>query len=446
MKRTVLIVPIIIIVAFLLMFLSNSTCWAQDSSQPLKKTNEICRICGMYIERFKHTAVYIDYKSGSSQAYCGVSCAIRSINEHGGMDEVKSAHVTGWISEKPMELKTASYVIGSKLIPDMIPNIIAFDSKEEADEFIKKQGGKIESLDSLLTSTSYRGLTAPFRIPAAAVPSQGVFNFSSGASARFMNGLMSKDDSITDTEAFKTRTSIMDKMTTYMFTQALGYGVTDDLFLSVSFPYAKKKVISINRSNGSTVQTDKEGLCDIPIMARWRFWHDTYFDKHLGVLGTVTTPTGNYDSAIRDRNTVQLGNGAPGFTFGPLYSQHVGKFWFHVAATYKWNLENSDDYKFGDTFNYGFAIHYLPNTSDLLGFEFDGETCYKNEYRGLKVLNTGRRALYSNFVYQKRVLFCFGGNVNVSGLFGFPVYQRVKDIQLGEKYHASAAIQWQRKF
>ncbi|MFA5117445.1 MAG: nitrous oxide reductase accessory protein NosL [Candidatus Omnitrophota bacterium] len=445
MKKWIRIIMVMVAVCSFVN-LKNPVCRAEEEHSDHKENAKICRVCGMYIERFARTAVYVDYKDGKSEAYCGVSCAIRSINERGGMDTVKSARVTGWITENPVDMKAAAYVIGSRLVPDMVPNIIAFDSEEEAKEFMAKNGGKIESLDVLLVKTSYRALTAPFRIPAAAVPSQGVLMAGAGASVRHMDGLLAGDDKITDSEAFATRTSIMDKMTTYMFSQVVGYGITEDLFCSLNVSYAKKKLTAIAKSNGSETVTRNEGITDVPLTARWRFWHDTYYDKHLGVLGAVTFPTGDYDSTIRSMSSLQMGNGAPGFTLGPLYSHHAGKFWFHVAGTYKWNLENSDDYKFADVANYGFAVHYLPNTSDILGFELDGESCLKNKFNGTKVLNTGRTALYYNFIYQRKVLLLLGGNVNASCLFGMPAYESVKDIQLGEKYHAGASIQWQRKF
>jgi nitrous oxide reductase accessory protein NosL len=432
-------------VAFIFTDYRSSICMAAEA-QIGKAENSICNVCGMYLERFKKTNATVDYKNGKSEIYCGVACAIRAINEHGGMDEVSSAQVTGWMSQNKVGIERATYVIGSRLIPDMVPNIIAFDNGEEAAEFISKNGGKIESLEALLAGTSYRGLTAPFRIPAAAVPSQGVLMIGVGASFKEMDGLMNGDSSISDAEAFKTRTMIMDKMSMSMYMANAGYGVTDDLFCSVSIPSANKESISIMKSNGAKTTTSTSGLGDISLMGRWRFWHDTDFDKHLGLLGSITFPTGKYDTALRSNPNLQLGNGAYGFTFGPLYSQHVGKFWFHAAATYKWNLKNSDDFQYGDCANYGVAAHFLPNTSDLIGFEFDGETVLRNRYLDAELLNSGKTAWYYNLVYQRKILLLLGGNVNISALFGLPAYQKVNEIQLGEQYHASAMAQWQTKF
>lgn len=463
MKKTILILGIGVMVC---LFTPHGTpaCWAKVEEPTAQKTlqeneftgdHKICRVCGMYIKRFKRTAAYIDFTNGKSYAYCGVSCAIRTLNEKGGFDAAKSAYVTAWDSQEKVEMQKATYVIGSRLIPDMLPNIIAFGSKEAAEAFIKEKGGKIESLGALLAGTSYRGLTMPFRIPAAAVPSKGVFNWASGFAVKKMHGLKHGNNHITNTDGLSRRMKIPTSMITYMFPQGFGYGITDNIFGSVSYPYIVKQMKTrgytmtntvprrrIDNSNGF----QRSGFGDLSLGARWRLWHDMEFDKHLGMLGAVSVPTGHFDKNIRDKPTLQLGTGAFGFTTGLLYSQHIGKFWVHAAGTYQWNLENHSGYDYGDNIKYGLAIHYLPTIKDLFGFELDTETALRNKDHRVKVSCTGRTTLNYNFIYQRQVLLCFGGNLNASGLIGFTAYDHVKDYQLGESFHAAANIQWTRKF
>lgn len=434
---------VILLLAAMLALAAAPTCRGAEHEHAEK--DKICRICGMYIERFIRTAAYVEYNNGKSEAYCGVACAIRAINEKGGLDSVRSAFVTGWTSQEQVAMKDATYVIGSKLVPDMLPNIIAFESGEKAQEFMAKNGGHIESLETLLGGTSYRGLTAPFRIPPAAVPSEGVLNIAFFYNNRNMDPLMKDSGTISNAEGLKSRPMVPEVMTGSTTMLGIGYGFTDDLFCQVGIPEITKNLTSVDRK-GRSSGISTNGMGDIQLMNRWRFWHDENYDKHLGLMGAISFPTGDYRSDLRDKPTMQIGTGAFAFTPGLLYSQHMGQFWLHLAGMYTFNLQNSDQYMFGDTLKAGLALHWLPNTSDLLGLEFDMESSLPNTYKNNEVANTGRSAYYYNLVYQRKIALFWGGNMNINFLYGIPAYERVNGIQLGESSHTSIGIQWQRKF
>jgi len=74
------------------------------------------------------------------------------------------------------------------------------------------------------------------------------------------------------------------------------------------------------------------------------------------------------------------------------------------------------------------------------------ENSAKNRDNGNRVANTGRTSVNCNLVYQTKILFCGGGNLSLSALIGLPVYEDVNDVQLGEEFHASLGLQWQRRF
>jgi nitrous oxide reductase accessory protein NosL len=437
---------------FVLVLNFNSTCRGEEEKTINIKKGMICRICGMYIERFKKTTAQVEFKNGKTYAYCGVSCAIRAINESGGEDFVKSAVVTGWTSQKPIDMNKAIYIIGSRLIPDMLPNIIAFDSKESAQGFMAKYGGKVVPLETLFVSTSYRGLTMPFRIPSAAVPGQGVFNAGSNFNVMRKDILMKGDRPISKEDAFRYRKMIPDTMNAIMVPFAIGYGVTDDIFCTAAIPYITKDMHGLRSQmkNPLAVRdnttTRSDGIGDLQLNTRWRLWHDTFFDKHLGVLGAIGVPTGRFNNSLRDKPMLQTGNGSFSYTAGPLASIHIGDFWGHIAGTYTVNTTNYKKYKFGDILNYGFAIHWLPNTADLFALEFDTNQCFPNYDRDVKVENTGTFAFCCNLGYQRKIFLLMGGNMSFNALFGLPLYQHVKNVQLGESWHGSLGLQWQRKF
>ncbi|MBI4871683.1 MAG: nitrous oxide reductase accessory protein NosL [Candidatus Riflebacteria bacterium] len=408
-------------------------------------SDDICSICGMYIQRFLRTAVYVEYAKGETESYCGVACAVRAINEAGRLDAVETAQVTSWTSRRRVPMKEATYVIGSKLVPDMLPNIIAFGSRAEADSFMARKGGKLRPLSRLLEDTSYRGLTAPFRITPAAVPSAQVLNVAVNYATRRMGGLLRGSHEISQAEGLAAATQVPARMEMTLRTLGIGYGLTDEVFSQLSVPFASRDMTGAKR-DGTSQETSTDGFGDATLMTRWRFWHDTDYDRHLGILAGVTLPTGDYRSALRTKANVQEGLGAYAFTPGLLYSHRLGEFWFHAAATYAFNRENSDDYRFGNCFKAGVAAHWLPNSRDLLGLEVDFENTLANEYLGVNQANSGRRAAYASLVYQRRFLLVWGGNLNLNALFGVPLAEDVNGTQLGEKNHGLLGLQWQRKF
>lgn len=406
---------------------------------------ESCRVCGMYLERFRKTVARVEYRDGTSESFCGVACAIRDINSRGGLGEVEAAEVTPWETRERKPLDQATFVIGSRLIPDMLPNIIAFESEEAAARFVAEQGGRITPLDELLENTSYRGLTAPFRIPTAAVPGAGVLNLNATYSGRSMDGLLRGSGSVTQRQGLATQPRVPSLMKTTLASVQVGYGATDDLFVALNVPELWKYQESV-MANGRTRTAYRNGVGDASLVARWRLWRDDDFDDHFSLYGAVTLPTGVYDPVLRDSSAMQLGTGTVSFTPGLLYSKHFDDFWFHAAATYTLTGTNAHQYRFGPMARGGVALHWVPNYKDLVGLELDFEAVEANRYRGVPVPSTGRTAGYYSLVYQRQLVLVGGGNMNVNLLYGGPLFQRVNDLQLGESAHWSAGLQWQRRF
>jgi hypothetical protein len=127
---------------------------------------------------------------------------------------------------------------------------------------------------------------------------------------------------------------------------------------------------------------------------------------------------------------------------------------------YNYNPENSDDYKFGDIFTAGAALHYTPNYDLMLGIESDASYIWKNEDDGDSIGNTGGTRVNLAFVFDWRFLNGFGGNFKLRGAAGLPIYEDLnyKDmvnpmsrqpfdqVQLGGGYFANLAITWTTRF
>ena len=337
-----------------------------------------CKICGMYIDVFRKTAVEITFNDGTKDHTCGVACGLRLINEHGGMSRVKSAYVTDWKTQNAVPLEQAALVVGSDETPDMIPNLIAFNSKETAGAFQKEHGGKMMTPEQAMEDISYVGMTMPFRITPAPTPPQGLFSVGASAAYMLRDDLLKGRDDASRADVLKNKPMAPKKMESTMANLALAYALTDDLYADAMIPYFWKRMVSQKKAGGDTT-FDEEGIGDITLSGRWRFYHDAMSDRHVAAVGRVSFPSGEFSEENRARPGLQLGTEAFGLGGGLLFSQHIGLFWLNGGAEYRYNFENSGDYRFGDVLSGGVAIHFVPSTKTMLGLEFDANKTWENE-------------------------------------------------------------------
>ncbi|HHD56312.1 MAG TPA: hypothetical protein ENK89_01365 [Desulfobulbaceae bacterium] len=402
-----------------------------------------CHICGMYIDHYRKTAFRLVFKDGKEFYYCGCSCALRDINEYGGLSAVREGYATGWIHQKPVDFREATYVIGSNLIPDMIPNIIAFQAETDAEFFVAKHGGRVESLEHLLALISPVGMTIPFRIPPAATPPKGIFATAVGYKEMRKDDLMAGTDDISYDRAFESRSMRPDKVTAKSTFFKMVYGLTDNMTLAAVIPHVHKK-LTVRKKKGGTSSRSNSGQGDVSMSLRWRLYHDVYFDKHFGLYFGASIPTGDYDKSLP--TALQLGKGSAAMTGGLLWSQHIGEFWFHSSLLGTHNFENDDDFQYGDTVKAGLALHYTPNPDNIIGVELDGSVAGHSRSMERDVHDSGGIGAYVSLVTQNRIVDFLGGSLSLRGMFGIPLYENVNGIQLGEAYHWMVATIWKRRF
>ncbi|MDQ5988490.1 MAG: hypothetical protein CSYNP_04250 [Syntrophus sp. SKADARSKE-3] len=118
-------------------------CIAAGAFADEKTGRPSCEICGMYIDQFHDTSTHLTSKNGEIKKTCGVACMLRIVNDKGGPAAFTKIEVHDWKNKTLIPAADAVYVIGSKRIPDMTPNIIAFEKKEDAEAFRAKEGGMI---------------------------------------------------------------------------------------------------------------------------------------------------------------------------------------------------------------------------------------------------------------------------------------------------------------
>jgi nitrous oxide reductase accessory protein NosL len=431
-------------IRLLILLIAFSAVTAVDASE-----RQSCHLCGMYIDHYQHTATLLTDINGQETATCGVADMIRFIEDSGGPDAFTSIQVVAWDSSQKIDASSAVYVIGSDLVPDMVPNIIAFSTKEAAEQFIDEHGGSIMNFTQALLSISPMGMTMPTRINQAVTPPRGALGVGVGYMYMNMDDLMIDSDSVSFAE-YRTRTGNTmgpKEMTSKGPMFMLSYGISDKLATSIKTGYQEKEMVMQMFMMGNTTNktTKSSGMTDTDINLRYNLWRDTYYSKFFSLMGGLTLPTGDYDENLRTMPGLQLGIDTVGYYGGVLASARYGNFWFHTEASYTIKPENNDDYDFGDVAKIGIAAHYTPNPNFMIGLETDYTDTDKNSYNGVDVDNSGGKKAILAIISSWRFLTAFGGNLNLKVTAGVPYYEDVNAYGLGGNYFVNAMLSFKRR-
>lgn len=114
-----------------------------------------CPVCGMFVAKYPRWAAKITTESGHAHYFDGVKDMmkfilhpthyIKDFNE-----TILSIEVTDYYAQKKLDGKKAIYVIHSDVYGPMGNELIPFETKKSAQNFIKDHGGKIvESFDRI---------------------------------------------------------------------------------------------------------------------------------------------------------------------------------------------------------------------------------------------------------------------------------------------------------
>jgi copper chaperone NosL len=112
-----------------------------------------CKLCGMDRDQFAHSRFLIEYDDGSSFGACSIHCA--------GVDLVlnidktpKSLQVGDYGTKKLIEAETATWVIGGSKPGVMTKRAKwAFETKEDAEKYVKENGGQVATFDLAMQAT-----------------------------------------------------------------------------------------------------------------------------------------------------------------------------------------------------------------------------------------------------------------------------------------------------
>lgn len=114
------------------------------------KKHASCKYCEMDREKFGHTRMLIEYDDGTTQGTCSIHCAAVDLSLN--IDKTpKAIWVGDFNTKKLIDAESASWVI-----VDGKPGVMtqrakwAFASKENAEIYMKENGGKQTSFDEVM--------------------------------------------------------------------------------------------------------------------------------------------------------------------------------------------------------------------------------------------------------------------------------------------------------
>jgi copper chaperone NosL len=109
-----------------------------------------CKQCGMDRVAFSYSRMLILYADGTISGTCSLNCAAVEMKENKGK-QVKSTKVADYNSRKLMDAKMATWVIGGSKqgVMTAMPKW-AFANKDEAQKFVKQNGGRVTTFDEAL--------------------------------------------------------------------------------------------------------------------------------------------------------------------------------------------------------------------------------------------------------------------------------------------------------
>jgi len=120
--------------------------WAQDDI----KKHPSCKYCGMDRAKFAHSRVFIENDDGTTEGTCSLHCA--AVDLALNIDKTPKAILVGDLNNKNLvDVEKAFWVIGGNKMGVMTKRAKwAFAKQEDADLFVKENGGVMATFDEAM--------------------------------------------------------------------------------------------------------------------------------------------------------------------------------------------------------------------------------------------------------------------------------------------------------
>jgi len=134
------------LIALLILLLTVSLCWAGPPSKPGPRDK--CPVCGMFVAKYPDFIAQVIFQDGAVFHFDGVKDLMKF---HFRLDryspgrkqaDVAAVWVTDYYRMSLIDGRKAHYVIGSDVYGPMGKELIPFERKAEAEEFLKDHRGE----------------------------------------------------------------------------------------------------------------------------------------------------------------------------------------------------------------------------------------------------------------------------------------------------------------
>ncbi|HET6365514.1 MAG TPA: nitrous oxide reductase accessory protein NosL [Nitrospirota bacterium] len=140
---------IVSILTFILFCMAGRSTFAQSDIEDHRS----CAYCGMDRKAYGYSRMLIQYVDGTLIGVCSLHCAVVELDANQGRT-VKTFLVADRDTRTLIDAEKAIWVIGGKKRGVMTQQPKwAFQTKSDAEAFIKTNGGKIVSFEEALTAT-----------------------------------------------------------------------------------------------------------------------------------------------------------------------------------------------------------------------------------------------------------------------------------------------------
>lgn len=135
------------LVAAVSFILTAGLCFGSDDDLTVHKT---CKYCGMDRTMFSHSRALITYDDGTTAGTCSLHCA--AVELALSLDKTpKSIEVADYKTKKLIDAEKVYWVVGGSK-----PGVMtrrgkwAFESKTDAEEFVRGNGGTLEGFENAI--------------------------------------------------------------------------------------------------------------------------------------------------------------------------------------------------------------------------------------------------------------------------------------------------------
>lgn len=135
------------------------------------------------------------------------------------------------------------------------------------------------------------------------------------------------------------------------------YSLTKKLQLTAMIPY------NISRLENNDGIKKLNGIGDITLLVNYKVWErmKKVSRQNFIIAAGVKLPTGKYTRINRTRlddQNFQLGTGSADPIVNASYILSYRKWMFNINSSYKYNMQNKDNFRFGDVMTNGATIVY----------------------------------------------------------------------------------------